>query len=386
MMNNILGGRRHDIDALRVFSFGTVIIYHTSLLFGTRDWLLNSYESSRLMDLIAIGSHPWRMSLLFFISGLVTASLLNRKSVEEICRSRTRHLLLPFLFGVVFIVPPQIYFAALVEIPGMSYWDFLKAYVANGIMVEHLWFLLYLWVYVCLWSLAMPRLTKRLPNLPSAFASSLKGAGLFLLPVAFLAALRVFLYPVFGESLNVINDVYAHALYFSMFMAGSLLVNQPQFWSEIDRQRWVSLGLAAASLLAIVTIALVLPREQRPDVLVVLMRIIRSVFQWCSIITLLAFAGRIASRPSRVVAYLNKSMMTYYVVHQTVIIIAAYCFIQADRLDPGDFLPILIITLLVCALAAEAKKFAEARVVPWLSKLVAPRKPREEPSSLEAAG
>lgn len=386
MTNNILGGRRHDIDALRVFSFGTVIIYHTSLLFGTSDWLLKSHERSRLMDLIAIGSHPWRMSLLFFISGLVTASLLNRKSVEEIRRSRARHLLLPFLFGIVFIVPPQIYFAALTHLPGMSYWDFLKAYVAHGIRFEHLWFLLYLWVYVCLWSLALPWLMKRLPNLPSAFASSLKGAGLFLLPVAFLAALRIFLYPVFGESLNVINDFYSHALYFSMFMAGSLLVNQPQFWSEIDRQRWVSLGLAVASLLAIVTIALVLPREQRPDVLVVLMRVIRSLFQWCTIITLLAFAGRIASRPSRVIAYLNKSMMTYYVMHQTVIVIAAYYFIQADMLDTVDFVPILIITLLVCALAAEAKKLAEARLVPLFSRLTTPRKRREEPSSLEAAG
>ena len=62
--------RRHDIDLLRVLSFGTLIIYHTSLLYGTKTWLLNSQESSRLMDLVAVGSHLWRMSLLFFISGL----------------------------------------------------------------------------------------------------------------------------------------------------------------------------------------------------------------------------------------------------------------------------------------------------------------------------
>jgi len=51
-------GRRHDLDALRVLCFGTLIIYHTSLAYGTRTWLLNASDGSRLVDLIAAGSHP----------------------------------------------------------------------------------------------------------------------------------------------------------------------------------------------------------------------------------------------------------------------------------------------------------------------------------------
>ena len=104
-------GRRHDLDALRVCCFGTLIIYHSSLVYGAKTWWVHASDTTKLIDLITIGSHPWRMSLLFFISGVVTASLLKNRSVAEIRTTRTRQLLLPFVFGVFVVVPPQIYFS-----------------------------------------------------------------------------------------------------------------------------------------------------------------------------------------------------------------------------------------------------------------------------------
>jgi len=386
MMTIKSGGRRHDIDALRVFSFGTLIIYHTSLLFGTSPFSLKSEESSRLMDLIAIGSHPWRMSLLFFISGLVTASLVARKSAEDIRRSRTRQLLLPFLFGVLLIVPPQFYFANLDAHPDLSYWTFLKIYMLSGIALEHMWFLAYLWVYVFVWSLTFSRFERHWRTLSSAFASLLTGPNLFLVPVAFLAALRIFLYPVFGETLVIANDVYAHVMYFSIFMAGALLYSETGFWQEIDRQRWGSLVLAAVSFLAIVITFLILPREQWPEWLVVVARVIRSILQWSTILALLAFAGRLVRGPSRVVSYLNKSIMTYYILHQTIIVIAAYYFAKLGMLDITSFVPIVIITVVVCFLAAEGKKLASACFSAFMSKLSALRKATAKPVSPEAVG
>jgi glucans biosynthesis protein C len=351
-------GRRHDIDALRVMSFGTLIIYHTSLIYGTRSWHLNTDEPSRLIDLIHVGSHPWRMSLLFFISGMVTAALLNKRTIEEIRSARTRQLLLPFLFGVVVVVPPQIYFSKLLSVPDLSYWDFMRSYLDYGMPLEHMWFLAYLWIYVFVWSIIWPRIEKYRLKLSSAFAASLTGAKLFVLPISFLAVLRLSLYPIFGESLIISNDFYAHTLYFSMFVAGSLLMNQSRFWQEIDKQRWISLGLAAFCFAALAIIVVTLPHEQRPAELVFVLRIVRSIFQWCMMIALLAFAARWLNRPSRLVSYLNRSIMTYYVVHQTVIVAAAYCFAKAGILDIRSFVPIVVITLIVSAFAAEAKKQA----------------------------
>lgn len=376
-----VGRRRHDLDLLRVLSFGTLIIYHTSLVYGTRTWLLNSEESSRLVDLISAGSHPWRMSLLFFISGLVTSSLVERKSVEEIRRSRTRQLLVPFILGVLLIVPPQIYLSEANPFPELSYFGFWKAYMTSGISLEHMWFLAYLWIYLFIWSTVWPRFENHWPTISAALSSQLKGTKLFVVPIFFLSVLRVCLYPIFGETLVITTDLYAHILYFSMFMAGVLLMNEQGFWREIDRQRWRSCALAVTSFLAIAIAVVVLPREQWPDALVISVRIVRSIFQWCAIIALLAFAGRIANRPNRVVTYLNKSIMTYYVAHQTVIVMVAYCVSREGLLDIRSFVPIVIVTALACAAIAETKRISAIYLSPITSNLSPLRGMKRNPRS-----
>lgn len=373
--------RRHDIDLLRVLSLGTLIIYHTSLLYGTKAWFLNSEENIRLIDLIAVGSHPWRMSLLFFLSGLVTSSLLEKKSVGEIRRSRTRQLLLPLIVGVLLIVPPQIYLSRFNPLPELSYWEFWKDYVISGIRLEHMWFLAYLWIYIFAWSIVWPRLERYWPGIPSAFASSLKGANLFVAPIIYLSILRLWLYPIVGETSVITNDPYAHILYFSMFMAGSLLMNEQSFWREIDRQRWVSCALAFISFLAMATVVVAIPREQWPDALVVVMRIVRSIFQWCAIIALLAFARRIATRPNRVVTHLNKSILTYYVVHQTIIVILAYSASVLGFLDVTSFVPIVFATALICVAIAETKRISAIYLSPLAPRLTAFRRAARMPVS-----
>ncbi|KRB53063.1 hypothetical protein ASE04_07535 [Rhizobium sp. Root708] len=385
MASDRLEGRRHDLDALRVLCFGTLIIYHSSLIYGTKTWWINSSDSRKLIDLITVSSHPWRMSLLFFISGVVTASLLKKRSMAEIRSARTRQLLLPFVFGVFIVVPPQVYFSPQNFAPDLSYWDFWKTYVLSELQLEHMWFLAYLWIYMIVWSIAQPQLARCWPGISTSLAGCLKGKGLFLAPIAFLSLLRLCLYPIFGETLVIRSDLYSHALYFSMFMVGSLLVNERSFWQEVDRQRWVSLGLATLSMTALAALFLLVPREARPEALVMAVRVVRSAFQWCAILALLAFAGRLANRPNRVITHLNKSIMTYYVAHQTVIVVAAYYIAQAGLLDIRSFIPIVIITVLVCALIAEMKSLATSRLFPFLLGVASLRKGGRKPLPAETA-
>jgi hypothetical protein len=358
MASETVVARRHDIDALRVLCFAMLIVYHTSLIYGTRAWHIHASDSYRLVDLISIGSHPWRMSLLFFIAGLATAIVSNKKPIVEIRRSRTRQLLIPFLFGVIFIVPPQFYFSDFNT--DTSYWVFWTRHMTSGLLLEHMWFLAYLWIYLFVWSILSPWFQMRWPGMASAYVSLLAGANFFLVPILFLSAIRLWLYPIFGEILVLTHDVYAHVLYFSMFVSGVLLMNEPRFWSEVDRQRWWSLAFASITFLSMMVLALSLPREQWPDTLVVVVRIVRSIFQWCTITALLAFAARFATRPNRVIAYFNKSMMTHYVAHQTVIVVVAYCLKRLGVLDIWSFLPVMIITVILCVLIAEAQKAATA--------------------------
>jgi len=71
----------------------------------------------------------WRLPLLFFISGVASRYLLQKYSLIHFAKARTWRLLLPLLFGVLVIVPPQLY----VEMTAkgdlnIGYWDFYRAF------------------------------------------------------------------------------------------------------------------------------------------------------------------------------------------------------------------------------------------------------------------
>jgi NADH:ubiquinone oxidoreductase subunit 2 (subunit N) len=160
-----------------------------------------------------------------------------------------------------------------------------------------------------------------------------------------------------------------------MFMAGSLLMEESTFWREVDRQRWLGGALAIISFLVVAAAVVAVPREDWPDAVVVLVRIARSIFQWCAIIALLGFAGRIANRPNRVIAFLNRSMMTYYVAHQTVIIIVAHQISKMGPLDIRSFVPVVLLSTLGCGLIGEAQKLIKAFLSPLIARVIALIKP-----------
>ena len=64
-------GRRFDIDALRIFAFSLLILYHVGM-FYVQDWgwhVKSAYQFEWL-QLPMLFVNQWRMSLLFIISGL----------------------------------------------------------------------------------------------------------------------------------------------------------------------------------------------------------------------------------------------------------------------------------------------------------------------------
>ncbi|WP_234905288.1 hypothetical protein [Rhizobium rhizogenes] len=40
-----------------------LIVYHVSLMYNSRSFLLKSQDSSAMFDVIHLWTHPWRMSL-----------------------------------------------------------------------------------------------------------------------------------------------------------------------------------------------------------------------------------------------------------------------------------------------------------------------------------
>ncbi|WP_083199356.1 acyltransferase [Rhizobium sp. AC44/96] len=366
MANEGRMGRRHDVDFLRVCAFGLLIVYHSSILYSSRGWLHQAGGESWFFDLISIGSHPWRMSLLFFLSGVVTAALTSRRSPGEVRLFRSRQLLPPLLIGMLVIIPPQIYITLKMQSGfSMPYLQFWWSYVTGGFIdasgrevgsFAHLWFLAYLWVYTALWALLHHYAPALFLRGGAWLSKTLHGVGLLYWPVLYLAILRLALFPAFGETLNPVTDWYAHIVYFSFFLAGALLARHGDFWDAVVARRKMALMIALACVVVLAVIVTTIPTAERPALLVTALRVCRSAFQWTAIVALLGYARRFVRHSNPVVMYLNRAVLTYYVLHQTVLVLVAYWLQQHGMQPPWAFGVVVIVTCAVCAIAYELQR------------------------------
>ncbi len=104
------GERRHDLNWLRVIAILLLLYFHTGMIFTAEwDWHIKNPETSHLVLEVNYFFSRWRMALLFLIAGIGTHYALRRRSAGEYAGERTKRLLVPVLFGMLVIVPPQIY-------------------------------------------------------------------------------------------------------------------------------------------------------------------------------------------------------------------------------------------------------------------------------------
>src|SRR3954471_13549185 len=83
MNQGTLGGRRHDLDWVRICAFGLLIFYHVGMYYVTWGWHVKSPYASRTIEPLMLLTNPWRLSLLFLVSGVATAYLLDRRSGRD---------------------------------------------------------------------------------------------------------------------------------------------------------------------------------------------------------------------------------------------------------------------------------------------------------------
>src|SRR5204862_5494539 len=179
--------------------------------------------------------------------------------IGSLLRLRSARLLIPLIFGMFVIVPPQAYDQILESLGyPAGFTDFyLRHYLAFGTQFcpkpciilptwNHLWFVVYLWVYTVALGvvvLAGPTLVAWIERF---LAPVLSGAGLLIVPSLAFAAYRLFLLPNFPSTHALFGDWYNHALFASVFLLGFLLAHAAPFWEAIERQRWIALVLAVA--------------------------------------------------------------------------------------------------------------------------------------------
>ena len=97
--------RRNDLDALRAAAMLLGILLHAGLSFVPFPWPVQDERQSGFYWFLFAAIHGFRMPVFFLLSGFFTAMLWRRRGMKSMLTHRFRRVLLPFLLGLVTIVP-----------------------------------------------------------------------------------------------------------------------------------------------------------------------------------------------------------------------------------------------------------------------------------------
>jgi hypothetical protein len=229
--------------------------------------------------------------------------------------------------------------------------------------MQHLWYLAYLWFYTALVTLAVSAWPKLLSEAGNRLAIWLSGKWVLIVPALLFVLLKLVLRPAFPPTLDLVTDWYSHAVYLLSFLLGVVMVARDDYWDSMVSMRRVAMILAVACALALALLFPAFPAfpAAEPGIWRMLAgRVLGGTFQWCAIVAILGYAKIWCKSENAVVRYLNRAILTYYVLHQTVMLLIAYELNRLGLMSASAFIPIAVATLAVCALSYELKQRLEA--------------------------
>jgi hypothetical protein len=280
-----------------------------------------------LLDVFFLGL--WPIPLFFILSGASTYYALGFRNSRQFIRERIRRILIPFIFGIFIIVPPQVYLEYNYKFSS-TYFQFYPHYFEGvyglggnfSIIGHHLWYLLVLFIYSLITLPLLIRLRgekgKKIILKLAVFFE--KPGAIFLLALPIIV-LEMILSPV-GIGTRVLGgwNIFAYIIY---FIYGFLIFSNSSFQHAIRRHWKVSLLLGLITILIAVSVSYPILQDMRVYSFFMnpLIWGLRALSSWFWIIALLGFGNSYLNRTNRFLKYANEAVLPFYILHLTVILI-----------------------------------------------------------------
>jgi glucans biosynthesis protein C len=374
---------------MRALVVAGLVVFHSAVVFAVgASWFVKDPHRGIGFTVFLLWGSLWGMPLLFLVSGMGARYAMRTRSAAAFARERLARLGVPFITGLVLLVPPMFYLARLAR-PGFSepYWRFWLSFVnvpaiARGLLPRgswtsggtgfdpaHLWFLYALLVFSIvllplLGYLASPRgarPTGRLAGLAQRH------------PVTVLATAAV---PVmiteaaFGPDVN--TGGWERTAYVFPFLYGFVIAGDPRFESVLRRARWPALAVALPATVALLAWAAALNTRgisvtagAAPG-----WSALQGLASWAWIVAIMGMAAAITARRRRPPAtagsppapaasepwwrraaqYGNQAVLPFYLLHEPVIVAAAYLIVRWHAPALAKY-PALVVMSFVATLA-----------------------------------
>ncbi|MFB0920313.1 MAG: acyltransferase [Oscillospiraceae bacterium] len=314
--------RKHGIDWLRIILVLLLFPFHTARVFDQWEpnYVKDTTNAFSSWFVASVGF--WPMALLFIIAGFSTFWALQKRSTKAYIKERVHRLMLPFLFGLILIVPVQGYYASVqhegfncnyLQVLGRYFLDFhdISGYT-GGLTVAHLWFIVYLFVI----SLCM------LPLLIRISRPSNGEVRPWLWLLAFVPLSEFQALPAIGGQ----NIFY----YAAWFLLGFLLARNGKVLEWVRRIRFITLTVAVIIIPVYVILASSFGWPSKVDLLGACFALLRNLGVWMISLSLIGFADTYTGKTSPLLNYLNRASFPVYVLHQSVLIVIAYYIVGTN--------------------------------------------------------
>ncbi|HSX55059.1 MAG TPA: acyltransferase family protein [Sphingomonas sp.] len=380
-------GRHYGLDWLRIAAFALLIVYHIGMVFAPWGWVIKT--GSTVPALIAPMSllTPWRLPLLFAVSGYASWHLFAKSgSAGAFLRSRNVRLLVPLMFGMIVLVPVEMwvrvmdkgYPHGLIQFWTQDYWRSGEFWGRQFPSWEHLWFVVYLWTYTALLAAGLAWRRARLEAGAAWLVAWLtSGWRILWAPAAGLVLGKLALMFVVPEEHGLLRDWAGHAQYFPMFLFGFVLAGSAQLWTPLRRAWKPALAIAAVAGGTVVFVELTFPGEAIPPHWVMAAeRAAQMVMAWTMTAALFVLADRHWNRDHRWRKPLAEAVFPFYLIHQPAIVLITWYSLPFGLSPLAEFGVLLAGTGAICAAF-----YLFGREIGWLRPLIGlgPRSPRAAP-------
>lgn len=347
------GIRKHYVDNLRNFTILLLFPIHTFMIwndFGSGFYIWQG--ENKLLSTLIVLINPWFMPLLFVLAGISARYSLEKRTNKEFIVQRVGKLLVPFIGGMVFLVPVQtLYARKFFDNYDGNVWDNLRYFFTHftdlsgydgAFTPGHLWFILFLFL-ISIFSLLLFRFAPyekaagKVEKIPAV------GVVLLFIPIWLMYYLGNF----GGFSLG--KDL-------ALYLIGYYVLSNNLIIERLEKNiKWLAFLFVIGTT---ASVSMYYKFSYYGDLWV-------NFIGWISILVLLVAGKRFLDKKTRFTEYFNSASYSIYILHQSILVALAYYVVRII-----DILPAQVLCILAGSFLLTVAAYHLIKLIPVVRKII----------------
>lgn len=322
--------RSYFLDRLRVISILLLFMVHTLMIwndYGRKFYIWGG--ANRLLSSLIILINPWFMPILFIIAGMCARYSLEKRTVKEFVRERVQKLLIPFLGGIVLLVPFQTLYAR-------KFFDGYKGTIFENMIYffthltdfsgydgaftpAQMWFILFLFIF----SLVCLPIIKLIPY--EKVQKWNEKISIYIIIAMFI--------PVWGGYYIGNFGGFSLGKNLVLYLLGYYVLSNNDVLDKLEKNCLFLMSLFLVSLCALTILYYSYSYYGNG---------LANFVAWIGSCALISFTRKYFNKSSGLLTYFNKASFPIYILHQTILVIIGYYVLLYIE---GLFLQVILIML-----------------------------------------